>query len=90
MKTVLTAVSAALLCTSVAVAQAPVAAAAASDWMSVGSLANKLEAQGYTVLEVERDDGRYEVEMRDANGVKYEAKIDRSTGEIIKREREDD
>jgi len=90
MKTALITVSAALLLTSAASAQAPSVAGSSNDWMSVSALSSQLEAQGYTVLEVDRDDGRYEVEMRDTNGVKYEAKINRITGEIIEREREDD
>ena len=60
------------------------------DWLGIGELTAKLEAQGYTVREVERDDGRYEVELTDANGVRYEAKVDRSTGDILHRERDDD
>ncbi len=89
MKTALITVSAALLLTSAASAQVT-SATSANDWMSVSALSSQLEAQGYTVLEVDRDDGRYEVELRDANGVKYEAKIHRTTGEIIERERDED
>ncbi len=66
-----------------------VAFAQANDWMSVGSLTSKLEAQGYTVREVERDDGRYEVDVTDSGGVRYELKVDRTSGEILKRERDD-
>lgn len=53
-------------------------------WMSVSDLATKLEAQGYQVLEIEREDGRYyEVEMRDANGLKVEAYLNATTGEPL-------
>lgn len=53
-------------------------------WMSVSDLAAKLEAQGYQVLEIEREDGRYyEVEMRDANGLKVEAHLNATTGEPL-------
>ena len=90
MKTALVAISAALAFTSVATAQAPSAAQGSNDWMSVSALSSQLEAQGYTILEIDRDDGRYEVEMRDTAGVKYEAKINRTTGVIIERQRDDD
>jgi hypothetical protein len=53
-------------------------------WMPVSDLAAKLEAQGYQVLEIEREDGRYyEVEMRDANGLKVEAYLNATTGEPL-------
>lgn len=61
-----------------------------NSWMSVGDLTAKLEAQGYTVREVERDDDRYEVDVTDRDGVKWDARIDRSTGEILSRDRDDD
>ena len=54
------------------------------NWMPVSDIASKLEAQGYQVLEIEREDGRYyEVEMRDANGLKVEAYLDATTGEPL-------
>lgn len=53
-------------------------------WMPVSDLAAKLEAQGYQVLEIEREDGRYyEVEMIDGGGLKVEAYLDATTGEPI-------
>ncbi|MBI1621204.1 PepSY domain-containing protein [Aquamicrobium zhengzhouense] len=63
--------------------------AKAGNWLNIGELNNRLEAQGYTVLEVERDDGRYEVELLGQDGVRYEAKVDRTSGEILSRERDD-
>jgi hypothetical protein len=51
--------------------------------MSVAALAQKLEAQGYTVREIERDDGYYEVEMTDANGLRVEAYLDPRTGDPV-------
>ena len=57
---------------------------APTTWMSVSDVAAKLEAQGYQVLEIEREDGRYyEAKMRDANGLKVEAYLDASTGEPL-------
>ena len=54
-------------------------------WMPVGEVVAKMEAQGYQVLEIEREDGRYyEVEMRDANGFEVEAYLDATTGEPLR------
>lgn len=89
MKTALIAVSAALLFTSAASAQVSPTAPRANDWMTVSALSTQLEAQGYTILELERDDSVYEVELRDASGIEYEAKLHRTTGEFIERELED-
>ena len=55
-------------------------------WMPVGDVVAKLEAQGYEVLEIDREDGRYyEVEMRDANGFEVEAYVDAVTGTPLAR-----
>jgi uncharacterized membrane protein YkoI len=42
-----------------------------------------LEADGYTIEEVDRDDGHWEIEARDRNGSEVEIKVDPATGEII-------
>lgn len=65
-------------------------AAAPVTWMPIGELAAKLETQGYTVREIERDDGVYEVEATDANGQRVEAYLDPATGEPIRGWRHDD
>jgi len=57
---------------------------AAPEWISVGELAARLEAQGYRVREIEREDGAYEVEVVDANGFRMEARVDPTTGEILR------
>jgi hypothetical protein len=88
MKTLLVALSVSVLGITAVAAQTP--ASQGGEWLNIGALNSKLEAQGYNVLEVERDDGRYEVELTDANGDRYEAKVDRTSGKIIKRERDDD
>ncbi|MGM0585243.1 MAG: PepSY domain-containing protein [Pseudomonadota bacterium] len=68
----------------------PRAAAPQAEWMSVSEIAAKLEAQGYQVHEIEREDGGYEVEAFDANGLRMEAWIDPVTGEPARgREREE-
>lgn len=59
-------------------------------WMSIPDLAAKVEAQGYTLLEVERDDGVFEVNMLDGKGYRVEAHLDRATGEPLSGPRWDD
>lgn len=64
----------------------PQAMAQAVRWMPLAELIAKLEGQGYTVLEAEREDGRYwEVKMRDANGMVVEAYLDPATGAPVER-----
>jgi hypothetical protein len=58
----------------------------ADEWMSVSAVARKLEGQGYTVREIEREDGAYEVEMTDANGLRLEAHVDPRTGDILRKD----
>jgi len=69
---------------------APIRAAArnvpAEEWMPVTAVAQKLEGQGYTVREIEREDGVYEVEVTDANGMRLEAYVDPRTGDILRRD----
>lgn len=59
-------------------------------WMSIGDLAAAVEAQGYTLVEVERDDGVYEVNMLDPQGYRIEAHLDPTTGERLQGPRWDD
>ena len=61
-----------------------------AQWMSIADLAAKLEAQGYTVREIDTDDGVYEVEMTDANGMRVEAYLHPVTGEPLRRQSVDD
>ena len=53
--------------------------------MSLADVTAKLEAAGYTIREIEIDDGIYEVEGRDANGARIEADVHPVTGEILRR-----
>ncbi|MGC9418973.1 MAG: PepSY domain-containing protein [Rhodovulum sp.] len=61
-------------------------------WMPLTELIATLEGRGYTVLEAEREDGRYwEVRMQDAGGMVVEAYLDPATGAPVTRSgREDD
>jgi hypothetical protein len=60
------------------------------DRMSIGQIATQLEAQGYKVLEIELERGRYDVEMIDANGMKVEAYLDAVTGAVLPYRDDDD
>ncbi|VAW15967.1 hypothetical protein MNBD_ALPHA09-1986 [hydrothermal vent metagenome] len=61
---------------------------AADQWMSVADITAKVEALGYTVRKVERDDGCYEVYGTNKNGTRYELKLHPATGEVVKLERD--
>ena len=52
-------------------------------WMSPAQVTEKLSAQGYTVREIESDDGAYEVELTGKDGVRLETHIHPATGEIM-------
>lgn len=61
-----------------------------SEWMSIADLSAKLEAQGYTIREIEVEGGVYDVEMTDANGMKVEAYLHPVTGEPLPHGDDDD
>jgi hypothetical protein len=52
-------------------------------WLSPTQITEKLQQQGYKVREIEADDGTYEVEMVDKNGVQIEANVHPATAEIL-------
>ncbi len=51
-------------------------------WLTVAEIAQQLADQGYTVLEVEREDKAYEVYVRDDAGQEFEGYLDPYTGAI--------
>ena len=53
------------------------------EWMSPAQVTEKLRAAGYKVLEVETDDGVYEVELVDQQGTRIDAHVHPKTGEIL-------
>lgn len=57
-----------------------------AEWLSVEQLTQKLKDQGYTVREVERSHGCFEVKATDAKGVRVEIYVDPATAEIVSRE----
>lgn len=56
----------------------------AAQWLSAGEIKDKLTAAGYTVREIETDDGAYEVEATDKDGVRMEFHVHPATGEILR------
>ena len=73
-----------------ATAQQQTAQVQVKDRMSIAQVATMLEGQGYRVLEVELEHGRYDVEMIDANGMKVEAYLNPVTGEVLPYRDDDD
>jgi hypothetical protein len=57
-----------------------------ANWLSVKQLTQKLKDQGYTVRQVERSHGCYEVKATDAKGVRVEIYVDPVTAEIVNRD----
>lgn len=60
------------------------------EWMSIASVIQKLEGQGYKVRSIETEHGVYEVEMTDANGMRIETYLNPVTGEPVQRRGHDD
>ncbi len=55
----------------------------ASQWLSFDDVSAAAEAPGHTVDSIEKDDGCYEIEGRDANGVAVEVYFDPASLKII-------
>lgn len=54
-----------------------------SEWKSPTAIGEILAGQGYKVHKIESDDGAYEVDMTDKNGVLVEVHVHPSTGDIL-------
>lgn len=67
----------------------PAAVPPADQWLSMSEIITRLEAQGYQVVEIERERNAYEVEAIDGNGFRMEAYVDPVTGEPM-RDHDDD
>ncbi len=52
-------------------------------WLSVTEVAQKIEAKGFKIREIEADDGVYEFEAIDSNGARVEGHAHPATGEIL-------
>jgi Peptidase propeptide and YPEB domain len=57
-----------------------------AEWLSIEALGQKLKEKGYTVREVERSHGCYEVKATDNNGVRVKFYVDPATAEIVRGE----
>ena len=62
----------------------------ASQWRSFDDVSAAAQALGYTVESIEKDDGCYEVEGHDANGVEVEVYFDPVSLKIVKGEGEEE
>ena len=58
--------------------------------MSISQIAAQVEKNGYKVLEVEMDDGQYEISAVDTKGMRVEADFNPWTGEPVSGWRRDD
>jgi hypothetical protein len=56
----------------------------AAEWKSVDEIKSQLTAAGYVIREIEADDGAYEVEATDKDGVRQEFYVHPKTGEILR------
>ncbi|HVZ06207.1 PepSY domain-containing protein [Hyphomicrobium sp.] len=52
-------------------------------WLSVPQVLQKLKAQGYNVTKIEADDGVYEFDATNSDGVRIEGHANPETGEIL-------
>lgn len=57
---------------------------------SAMQIAQLLTGQGYRVLEIERDDGRYEVKAINRDGQCVELDVHRRSGDILRTKADDD
>lgn len=64
-------------------------AAQAGEPLSLVQAITRIETQGYTVLEIERDDGRFEVDALRRDGARVELIVHVATADVL-RERLDD
>ena len=55
----------------------------ADKWLSVSEVIQKLKAQGYNVTEIEADDGAYEFDAINADGVRVEGHAHPATGQVL-------
>jgi hypothetical protein len=62
----------------------------AADWQPQAAVLALAEANGWTLHEIEIDDGCYEVEGRDRSGREFEATLDPATLRVIEMELDDD
>lgn len=52
-------------------------------WLSTSEVVQKIEGQGFKVLEIEADDGAYEFEATNSSGARIEGHAHPATGEVL-------
>jgi len=55
----------------------------AGKWLSVSDVIQKLKGQGYNVTKIEADDGVYEFDATNADGVRIEGHANPETGQVL-------
>jgi hypothetical protein len=91
MRTTLTALSlVALLPAGVALADDDDCSSSRSQWQPREAVLQLAQDNGWTVRELDVDDGCYEIEGRDGDGREIEVKLDPATLRVIETEHEDD
>jgi len=55
----------------------------ADKWLPVSEVIQKLKGQGYQVTKIEADDGVYEFDATNADGVRIEGHANPATGEVL-------
>jgi 5-enolpyruvylshikimate-3-phosphate synthase len=60
------------------------------EWRPITEIIEQFTTMGYEVRGVEDDDGVYEVEAIDANGLRVKADVDPVSGEILSERHDDD
>lgn len=84
------AIAAAALASLAIAAPAFAQAASAQAELTLSQVESRLSEQGFRVLEIERDDGRYEVKAFNSAGACVELDVNRRTGEILRTKGDDD
>jgi hypothetical protein len=56
----------------------------AAEWKSAAEIKDQLVSAGYRVREIETDDGAYEVDVVDKDGVRMELHVHPATGELLR------
>lgn len=61
-------------------------AVAREAWMPMDQVVSRVQQMGYVAEEISRDDGCWEVEARDRNGMKVSFKLDPTSGARVTRQ----
>ncbi|ANP44978.1 PepSY domain-containing protein [Candidatus Viadribacter manganicus] len=84
------AIAAAAMAAFALAAPASAQSVASQPELSLSQVEGRLTAQGFRVLEIERDDGRYEVKALNSAGACVELDVHRSSGEVLRTRSDDD